>query len=63
MPRLHTVSWSYFHGLADFEVENLDVLLAASGALHPPDASYGAGALYPPPGRRGSRPTQKSRGW
>ena len=51
--RLHTISWSYFHGLADFEVENLDVLLAVSRALHPPDASYGVGALYPPPGRRG----------
>jgi Immunity protein family (Imm11) len=51
--RLHTISWSYFHGLADFEVENLDVLLAVSRALHPPGASYGVGALYPPLGRRG----------
>ncbi len=37
--RLHTISWSYFHGLADFEVENLDVLLAVSRALHPKFAS------------------------
>jgi hypothetical protein len=51
--RFHLISWSYFHGLADFEVDNLDVLLAASRALHPPNASYGIGALYPPPGRRG----------
>jgi hypothetical protein len=51
--RFHIISWSYFHGLADFEVENLEVLLAASRALHPPNSSYGGGALYPPPGRRG----------
>jgi hypothetical protein len=42
--RFHTISWSFFHALADFEVENLDVLLRSSPI---------SGALYPPPGRRG----------
>jgi hypothetical protein len=46
------MSWSYFHGLADFEVENLDVLLKAYRALDP-HSDRGIGALYPPPGRRG----------
>jgi hypothetical protein len=50
---LHTISWSYFHGLADFEVDNLEALLVASCALHPPSSSHGFGALYPPPGRCG----------
>jgi hypothetical protein len=34
--RLHTISWSFRHGLADFEVENLQVLLGDAGALFPP---------------------------
>ena len=58
--RLHTISWSYFHGLADFEVGDLDVLLAVSPWLHP-DASYGVGALYPPLGGAASRPIRRSR--
>jgi hypothetical protein len=39
--KFYIISWSSAHKLADFEVENLDVLRA--GAL----------ALYPPEGRRG----------
>jgi Protein of unknown function (DUF1629) len=39
--KFHIISYSVRHGLADFEVENLDVLRA------------GAPALYPPEGRRG----------
>lgn len=50
--RFHTISWSFFHARADFEVENLDVLLAAYRALDP-GSDRGIGALYPPPGRRG----------
>jgi len=42
--RFHTISWSFFHGLADFEIENLDVLLRSSPI---------SGALYPPLERRG----------
>jgi hypothetical protein len=42
--RFHIISWSFHHALADFEIENLDVLLLSSPRI---------GALYPPPGRRG----------
>ncbi len=34
--KFYTISWSYFHGLADFEVENLQVLVGGPGALYPP---------------------------
>jgi hypothetical protein len=51
-PKFYIISWSFRHGLADFEVENQKILVAASGALHPP-STLGAYALYPPPGRRG----------
>ena len=46
------MSGSYFHARADFDVENLDVLLTAYRALDP-GSDRGIGALYPPPGRRG----------
>lgn len=51
--RFHTISWSFFHGLADFEVENIETLLAAQHAQYPPRPGAGTGALIPPPGRRG----------
>jgi hypothetical protein len=50
--RFYIISWSYRHGLADFEVENQNALVAASGALYPP-STLGSGALFPPPGKRG----------
>jgi Protein of unknown function (DUF1629) len=50
--RFYTISWSYFHGKADFEVENLDVLLKTFRDLFP-TCEYGIGAMYPPPGQRG----------
>jgi hypothetical protein len=52
--KFYIISYSFAHKLADFEIENLDVLLATSRALHPPSSGFSAaGALYPPPGRRG----------
>jgi hypothetical protein len=50
--KFYIISYSLRHKLADFEVENQNVLVAASGALYPP-SSLGAHALFPPPGRRG----------
>jgi hypothetical protein len=50
--KFYIISWSFRHGLADFEVENQKVLVEASGALYPP-SSFGTYALFPPPGRRG----------
>jgi hypothetical protein len=50
--KFYIISYSVAHKLADFEVENLDVLLATSRALYPP-LTLGANALYPPPGRQG----------
>jgi hypothetical protein len=50
--RFYIISYSLRHKLADFEVENLEVLLAASRALHPASSSR-AYALYPPPERQG----------
>ncbi len=50
--KFYIISWSWRHKLADFEVENLDILLATSRASYPP-SSLGAHALYPPPGRQG----------
>ena len=50
--KFYIISYGFAHKLADFEVENLDALLATSRALYPP-LSLGASALYPPPGRRG----------
>jgi hypothetical protein len=37
----YIISWSDRHGLADFEVENLDVLRAGAGALYPPEGRQG----------------------
>jgi len=48
--KFHIISWSFFHGLADFEVENLDVLLRSSPKY---PGGTGTGAFYPPPGRFG----------
>jgi hypothetical protein len=48
--KFHKISWSFLHARADFEVENLDVLLSSSPKY---PGGTGIGALYPPPGRRG----------
>ena len=45
MPRFHTIGWSFLHGRADFDIENLETLLSVT-----PESR---GALIPPPGRRG----------
>jgi hypothetical protein len=50
--KFYIISYSLRHKRADFEVENQNVLVAASGALHP-HSSLGTYALVPPPGRRG----------
>jgi hypothetical protein len=50
--KFYIISYSLAHKRADFEVENEDVLLAASRSLYPP-SSLGAHALFPPPGKRG----------
>lgn len=50
--KFYIISYSLRHKLADFEVENQNVLVAASGALYPP-LHLGAYALFPPPGKRG----------
>jgi hypothetical protein len=50
--KFYIISYSLRHRKADFEVENKNALIAASGALHPP-SSLGTYALFPPPGRRG----------
>jgi hypothetical protein len=42
----YIVSYSLRHGLADFEVENLEVLRAGAGALYPPEGKQGF-PVYP----------------
>jgi uncharacterized protein DUF1629 len=44
--KFYIISWSTAHKLADFEVENLDVLRAGALALYPPDGRRGFPA-YP----------------
>ncbi len=50
--KFYIISYSTRHKRADFEVENQNVLVAASGALHPHSSVF-TYALFPPPGRRG----------
>src|SRR5262245_24512987 len=49
--KFYIISYSLRHKLADFEVENLDVLLAATQGLFPPE--WGYASLHPVPGQRG----------
>src|SRR4051812_5718392 len=50
--KFYIISWSYFHKLADFEIENLDLLLVPSRASYAP-GQLGYNSLYPPKGRQG----------
>ena len=50
--KFYIISYSTRHKRADFEVENQNVLVAASGALHHHSSVF-TSALFPPPERRG----------
>lgn len=44
--RFYEISWSVFHAKADFDMENLDLLLGGHGALRPPPGEHGF-PIYP----------------